>query len=131
MAETKAPMLGTAADRVYKLRAKRLALEEKVDALKKQESEAKDAIIRELAALKLESATGKVCTVSISKNVVPTVKDWSAFHKYILSHDALDLLEKRASKSACQARWEAEEELPGVERTTVVSLSLTKSSKKE
>jgi hypothetical protein len=129
MAETKAPMLGTQADRIYALRAKRLLLEERVDALKKQETEAKDAIIRELASLKLESATGKHCTVSITKNALPAVKDWSAFHRYIIEHRALDLLEKRASKSACQAVWEAGETLPGVERTTVVSLSITKSHK--
>ena len=104
MAETKAPTLGIAVDRIYKLRAKRLAVEAKVDALKKQETEAKDAIIRLLAADKLESATGKLCTASISKNVVPTVKDWAAFHRYIIENDALDLLEKRASRSACQAR---------------------------
>lgn len=129
MAETKAPTLGTAVDRVYKLRAKRLLIEKKVEELKKQEAEAKDEIIRELAANRLESATGKTCTASISKNTVPTVKDWSAFHRYIIEHDALDLLEKRAAKGACQARWENEEEIPGVVPTVVVSLSLTKSSK--
>ena len=131
MAESKAPTLGTAVDKVYKLRAKRLALEAKVDALKKEEAEAKDAIIRSLSDAKLESATGKLCTASVSKNVVPSVKDWTAFHKYIIQNAALDLLEKRPSKSACQARWENEEVLPGVERTTVVSLSLTKSSKEK
>jgi hypothetical protein len=118
-------------DKLYALRSKRLTIEEKVKELKRQEEEQKDALIRQMAEAKLESITGRKATVSVTKQTVPTVKDWSAFHQYIVKTGAFDLLEKRASRSGCQARWEEEVSIPGVDPTVVVNLSITKSSKEK
>jgi hypothetical protein len=112
------------------LRSKRLEIEKAVDELKADEAALKDQILNMLTDQKLEKSGGREATASITRNLVPQVKDWPAFHKYILKTKSFDLLEKRASKSACVARWEEGVELPGVEQFTVVGLSLTKAGGK-
>ncbi len=121
-------MIGSLIDALYKARAKRLDAEKKIEAMKKAEVEQKEAILRALAENKLEGAKGKVCTAAITSTVFAQVQDISALHDYIAQDpkNRLDLLEKRASKSACLARWEEGETVPGVEQATRVDLSLTK-----
>jgi hypothetical protein len=114
-------------DKFYAARAKRLAAEDKIEEMKKGEAKQKEEILRALTAAGLESATGKLTTASITKTDIAKLADPVAFFAHVLQTGEVDLIEKRASKSACAARWERGEEVPGVTRESRIDLSFTKS----
>ena len=118
--------LGDLIDECYGLRAERLALEKKVDLLKEEQRALEDQINEQLQAQGITSGRGDSATATRTENEVPRVADWDLFHKYILEEGDLSLLERRPSKAACRERWESDEDVPGVEKFTVVGLSLTK-----
>lgn len=119
--------LGSKVDAFYKARAKRLDAEKKIEDMKKTEAALKEEILRDLTAAGLEKASGKLTTASITTNLIPQIADPTAFYAHILSTGEVDLLEKRPSRSACQARWERGENVPGIEQLSRVDLSFTKS----
>lgn len=125
---TNAQKVGAMIDSLYKARAKRLDAEKKIEVMKKAEQEAKESIIRALTDAKLEGAKGKVCTAAITSTPFAQVEDITALHRYIAEDpkQRLDLLEKRASKSACMARWDDGVTVPGVVQAIRIDLSLTK-----
>lgn len=122
--------LGACVDVLYEMRAQRLEIEKKVEELRAEEASFKDEIIRRLSDQKLEKSGGKAATAAITRTTVPQVKDWPSFYKYIQKTKSFDLLERRAAKAACAARWEEGVEIPGVEQFAVVGLSLTKAGGK-
>ena len=52
--------------------------------------------------------------------------DWSKLAKHIIKTGEIELLERRASKSACLERWEDGKGVPGVDMLEVRDLSMTK-----
>lgn len=58
---------------------------------------------------------GSKATVSIVESVVPNVKDWDAFSKYIFRTKYLHLLERRPSVTGCRELFETKGAIPGVE----------------
>lgn len=121
--------LGSTVDAFYKARAKRLEAEKKIEDMKKSESTMKEEILRLLTAQGLEKASGKLTTASITTSEIPQMEDPSAFYQHVLKTGEVDLLERRPSRAACQARWERGEEVPGITKLSRVDLSFTKSHK--
>ena len=119
--------LGAKVDAFYKARAKRLDAEKKIEDMKKSEAAMKEEILRDLTASGLEKASGKLTTAAITTTSIPVIEDPMAFYAHILKSGEVDLLEKRPSRSACQARWERGEQVPGIIQTDRVDLSFTKS----
>lgn len=118
--------IGACADLAYKMRAERLGVEERVEAMKAEEAKLKEHILTLLQGQKLESGTGERATVSISHLVVPKVVDWEKFYAFIHKKKAWSLLERRPARGAYKERLEAGEVVPGVEPMDVVNLSITK-----
>jgi hypothetical protein len=116
-------------DAYYKAREKRLAAEDKIEEMKKAEAAQKATILQALKDAKLDGAKGKVCTVAVTSTEVPQIVDAPAFYAHILATGSVDLLEKRASKSGCAARWADGEAVPGVEKFVKTDLSFTKAHK--
>ena len=94
--------LGTAIDKLWKLREDKKAADEKAKladaAYKAFESE-----VTEL--LKTQSTTkssGKLATFSIKPAIVPNVANWDLFYPFIYRNKAGYLLERRASVTACR-----------------------------
>jgi len=48
------------------------------------------------------------------------------FMKWVLAHKAFECLRKQPGSTAIKERWDAGEEVPGVEALVKISLSLTK-----
>lgn len=119
---------GALADKLLDLRNKRLALESDAEELKKQETQIKEHLIREMPKADLRKLVGKYASVSLRSKEMPHIVDWDAFRKYLKRKDAFDLLQKRTSPDAFRERWEAGEEIPGVEKFNVLELSVTKSA---
>lgn len=121
--------LGACVDAMYEIRTKRLQMEEKVETLRSEQKELEDHIIESLKKQGLGSGRGSKATATITKSSVPTVTDYTAFTTHILKTGAIELLERRPSKSACAERWEAGESVPGITAVEVTKLSLTKAGK--
>ena len=63
------------------------------------------------------------CSVSIKIETVPTVEDWDAVYKHILSTEQFELLHKRMSASAYRELLSLDMELPGVKPTDVTRIN--------
>lgn len=118
--------LGGKADKLYELRAARLAEEKKIDAMKKEEEALREAIFEDLRVAKLEKASGKVATVSRVSKTVGKVTDWQKFYAFIRKNDAFELLQRRVNDSSYRERLDAGERVDGVEPEVVASLNVTK-----
>jgi hypothetical protein len=74
----------------------------------------------------LEGARGKLAQVTRSEKPVPKVTDWDALYAHIKKTGAFELLQKRPTESAFAERWDAGKSVPGTEKFTKVSLSVSK-----
>lgn len=63
------------------------------------------------------------------KNV--TVSDWDDVQKYVKTHDAFDILQRRISPAAAQARVDAGEDIPGLLIVPADELMITKIKTKD
>ena len=123
--------LGACIDALYEARAARLDKQHEVEALAAEEGRIKEHLLTQLAENKLEKATGRRATASITRTIAGSIKDWDRFTAYVKKHNAFDLLERRVGQTAFRARIEAGALVPGVEAFPVVNLSLTKSNRGE
>ena len=121
--------LGECIDKLYKLRAQRLEQEREIKERKRTESAYKNHIIALLREASLEGGRGEGANASITVDDVPTAKNWDEIWAHIEENDAHDMVQRRLSSQAVKLRWEAGEEVPGIEHFTVEDLSLTKRSK--
>ena len=121
--------LGQKIDALYELRAKRLALQKEVDAIKEEERACTDEIIHLLGNTGLGAARGAVATAALKTTTKPIVTDWQSVYTYIVDNDRFDLLHQRISSLA----WaELEKDgilVPGTEAFVELSLSLTKAKR--
>jgi len=74
----------------------------------------------------MSGVIGATAKAVVKSKVVPSVQDWGAIYRYILKHKDFSLLQKRLSSTAFRERWDAGEDLPGVQKMFVKTLSLTK-----
>lgn len=118
--------LGACADRLYELRAKRLAGQKLVDEVGAEEQALKVHIIATLPKSEASGVAGKLARVTVVTKVVPQLKDWDAFTKYVKKTGQFDLMQHRLTAAAIEERWEAGKEVPGVERFNAVTVSLNK-----
>lgn len=127
MPEYKFPKaLGACADRVYELRAKRLAAQKLVDAIEEEEKALKEHLINNLPKSEASGVAGKTARVTVTTKHVPQVEDWDLFYKHVKKTGDFDLFQRSISKAAVEARWEANKKVPGVKAFNAVSLSITK-----
>jgi hypothetical protein len=118
--------LGACADRLFKLREDVGALNKRIEELKAEESAIKNHLIDALPKSEARGVLGKLARAAVTTKVVPTVRDWEAFYKYVLKQKDFSLLQRRVSDAAVKERWEAKKTVPGVEPFMVIGVSVTK-----
>ena len=129
--------LGACIDKLYALRAERLKLKAKADAIGSQEQALRLHLVATLGKDDLEGGRGKLASASINRSVVADVKDWLKLYAFIKKTNGFDLLQRRVTDAAYRERLgefdlhkgatKAQLTLvPGVEPFTVVSLNLNK-----
>lgn len=118
--------LGECADLLYDTRAQRLELQKQVDLLASHESQLKAHIIESLPKENAIGIAGKVAKVTLATKSVAQVKDWGEFYKYVQSTGEFDLMQRRVSDAAIKERWEAGDEIPGVDPFSFTTLSINK-----
>lgn len=95
---------------LFAKRAERLKLKNKADILEQEEKN----LQAELAAASVLPGIYGTLALSSKTKTVPKCDDWSAFHRYVISQNAPELLHKRLTESAVMERIEAGEVLPGI-----------------
>lgn len=118
--------LGACADRLYKLRQKRLEMQKEVDKVAAEEAALKEHIINTLPKSEASGVAGRLARVTVVTKEVPQVEDWDAFYKYVKQTGSFDLMQRRLVEAAVKERWEAGKEIPGVKRFQVVTVSINK-----
>lgn len=119
--------LGIQIDALYALRQQRLELTKTVEALKAQETAAREEILSLLDLIHLAKASGHMATCGIKETIEPVVEEWELVHDYIRTENRFDLIQKRLSAPAWRELRDNGLLVPGTSATTVRDLSLTKS----
>jgi len=117
--------LAQLADHYWTTRQKRLDADKVAKDLKDEESRAEATLIKEMREQQLTAIGGRLVRLAIptTPEYVPAVKDWDALYKHVLQTGDFSLLHKRVGTGACKERWDAGEEVPGIERYAVYKLS--------
>lgn len=118
--------MAVCADKLYELRAKRLAAQKIVDAMEAEEKALKDHIIDNLPKSEATGAAGKLARVTLVKKEVPQVENWDKLYAHIKKTGEFELLNRALSKSAVEDRWENKKKVPGVTAFTAISVSINK-----
>ncbi len=118
--------MGACADALYATRAARLILEKQADELKAREALIKDHIIETLPKSDAEGVAGHVARVAITKREIPRVVDWDKLYAYVRKTKDFSLLQRRLADAAIAERWDAGKEVPGVDRFTLMGVSVKK-----
>ena len=121
--------LGACADRLYRLRAERLALEAKVTDAKAAETALKEHLIAHLKADDADGIMGKVARVAVHTERVGKVENWDLLYEHIRKTKDFELLQRRVSDLALRERWADEVPVPGVVPVTILRVSITKKGK--
>jgi len=118
--------LGACADLLYKLKAERAIAQKVVDKFEADEKALKEHIINTLPKSETTGVAGKVCRVTVVTKEVPQIKDLAKFTAYIKKTGDFDLMQRRLSVEAVNARLDAGKKIPGIEIFNAVSVSVNK-----
>ena len=91
--------------------------------LKQSINELESRIILNLENQGVDRIGNDVCTVSIKKEIVPTVEDWDSVHQYIIDTNQFELLQKRMSATAYRELQQMGQEVPGVVATELTRIN--------
>ena len=91
--------------------------------LKQRKNDLEAKLIAKMEDQGIDRTGNDRCSVSIKTETVPTVEDWDAVYKHILSTEQFELLHKRMSASASRELLSLDMELPGVKPTDVVRIN--------
>ncbi len=126
-----ADTLGMLADRVGKLRQKRLDLERRAKDVKEEEQILKEQVLKELRNAGLVRATGKAYTISVVDKVRYAVDDWEAVQAWIKRQRgrADDLYIRTLNQKGCAERFDDDKVIDGVGVVKLKDLSITKAGR--
>ena len=97
-----------------------LKAQEKEYNAQKRELEAQIAIRMQDEGLEKISNGGR--TLSLKKEIVPTVENWDTFQEYVAETKRFELMQKRMSATAYREAISLGEDIPGVESTELTKI---------
>lgn len=106
--------IGAKIDQLHRLREKKRALEEQVNAVSAEMALLENALMEQMDSEGVTKSTGALATVGISETIKPNIEDWDAFYAYIHRHKYYHLLERRPSVTGCRELLETKGKIPGV-----------------
>lgn len=115
--------LGNLADQYWHAYNKRLNAERAAKELKGIESKLYAQLVTELRSQELTSIGGHDVRLTLTTTTEPVVKDWQQVYAYMTENQDFSLMQKRLAASAIKERWDAGEQIPGVETFVVHKLS--------
>lgn len=125
MATAKFPKsMAACADLLYDKRTARLAADKVAAGLKDDENALIEHIIQTLPK-DSRGAIGKHHMVKVVNDEKLVVKEWDPFYAYIKRTGRFELLQKRLGEGAAQELIDDGKKIPGLDKFTVVKVSLT------
>jgi ribosomal protein L4 len=115
-----------------KIRAKITTLtqeyDDQIETLKAQQDEIKNAMKDMMKAMGVTSVRTAQGTVVLSVSTRYSTQDWDSFKKFVVEHDAVDLLEKRIAQGNMNQFLEENPGLvpPGLNSSSEYSISVRK-----
>ena len=98
-------------------------LQSKEKAAKQVINELETRIIVNLENQGVDRIGNDVCTVSIKKEIVPTVEDWDSVHQHIIDTGQFELMQKRMSATSYRELQQMGQEVPGVVSTELTRMN--------
>lgn len=95
-------------------RKQRLAKKHEVDALEVIENKLKVQVVKAMIDAKASSHGAKKYGVNYKRKIKPVAGDWSKIYGWIAANDGFDILQKRLTDTAVQARWDDKIIIPGI-----------------
>jgi hypothetical protein len=118
--------------RIYmKMRSAVQDLDAQIEQIKAQQQEVKNEIKDRMRALGTKSMKTDFGTVSLMEKTRYYTNDWDSFKKFVIEHDAVDLLEKRIAQTNIKTFLEDNPSLipPGLNSDTDFDISVRKPTK--
>lgn len=115
--------------RMYtKMRTAMQDLDKQIEDIKAQQQQVKNAMKDQMQALGTKSVRTDFGTITLKEKVRFYTQDWDSFKKFVIEHDAVDLLEKRIAQTNMQTFLEENPNLhpPGLSNTAEFDISVTK-----
>lgn len=118
--------IGSLVDELYELNQRKAEINKELKDLNAVIEDIEEKIFGRLDQLEIDQVRGRTAKVTVTHSVVPTVKDWEAFHRYVKENDMLYLFERRVSTAAWRELHQSGETVPGTEPFTKRGLSVRK-----
>lgn len=118
--------------RIYmKMRSSIQDLDAQIENIKEQQQEVKNEIKDRMRAMGTKSLKTDFGTVSLTEKTRYYTQDWDSFKRFIIEHDAVDLLEKRIAQLNMRTFLEENPALvpPGLNSDTEFDVSVRKPTK--
>ena len=115
--------------RMYmKMRTAIQDLDKQIENIKEQQQQVKNAMKDQMMALGTKSVRTDNGTITLKEKSRYYTQDWDSFKKFIIEHDAVDLLEKRIAQLNMQTFLEENPNLhpPGLSSMAEFEVSVTK-----
>ena len=104
-------------------RAELKTLQTQEKGLKGRKMELEARIASTLEQQRIDRVGNDDCTVSIKKEVVPTVEDWDQVYQHLIDTKQFELLQKRMSATAFRELLQMGMNVPGVKATELTRVN--------
>jgi hypothetical protein len=113
-------------DNYISIRAQRLALDKEAASLKETEDDIYKVIVSKMRDEGMTVLGAKNGFVKLKESEEPIPTDWAELWAHIQETGRFEYLHKRIATLAIKEHWEAGEDIPGIGRTTVYKLTVSK-----
>lgn len=119
--------VGELVTQLSQIKAERTALTQQDNELKAQQNDIEAQLMAKLGELGADTTTVRgVGTVSLNKEIVPTITDWDAFNASVREQDLLFLFQRRLNASAYRSLLDQGVVIDGVNPTEITKLAFRK-----
>jgi len=115
--------MDTLLNELHEVRSNLKELLEKESALKKIKGELETELVIMLEGQGIDPISNDKATISIKKEIVPTVENWDVFQEYIAETGMFELMQKRASATAYRELQQMGQDVPGVKATELTKVN--------
>lgn len=128
---TKAPTLGTLADRIWTLKESKKAADKVVKEIEADITAIEEQIFEALDAQDSRKAEGKLASISINSSIQATTEDWDKFIRFVAAGKRSDkaaylhLVQRRVSVEAYRELLTLGIDVPGIKPFSKRSISVT------
>lgn len=111
-------------DKFVEIKALKESLNEQIKKCNEDLARLEGDIMEQMSNAGITQAASDKASCSMREAKHPAIIDWPAFYDHVAKTGEFELLHKRLSSTAFRERWEAGEQIPGTEISSVWELSV-------